>query len=168
MWILRILGPIKFCKGPIKISNGPLKNENLHLFEWGIGHWPILRAHHHFGLGLSLLDKITFTTLSSKCCLIWQQKSHIVSPLLFQRKENILRIQSLANKTKKIPISAPSNDKGIFRNFLSCTGWKLPLIKNVSYFWFLLHGALASTLKAPITTAAGNKFWDIFPNFQQK
>ena len=24
------------------------------------------------------------------------------------------------------------------------------------------------TLKAPITTAADEKFWDIFPNFQQK
>ena len=23
-------------------------------FEWDMGHWPILRAHHHFGLGLSL------------------------------------------------------------------------------------------------------------------
>ena len=34
MWILRILGPIKFCKGPIKISNGPLKFGNLHVFEW--------------------------------------------------------------------------------------------------------------------------------------
>ena len=58
MWISRILGPIKFCKGPIKISNGPLKFGNLHVFEWdmghGMGHWSILRAHHHFGLGLSL------------------------------------------------------------------------------------------------------------------
>ena len=45
-WILRILGPIKFCKGPIKISNGPLKFGNLHVFEWDIGHWPIIiRAH---------------------------------------------------------------------------------------------------------------------------
>ena len=51
MWILRILGPIKFCKGPIKISNGPLKFGNVHVFEWDMGHWPILRAHHHFGLG---------------------------------------------------------------------------------------------------------------------
>ena len=33
MWILRILGPIKFCKGPIKISNGPLKFGNLHVIE---------------------------------------------------------------------------------------------------------------------------------------
>ena len=52
MWILRILGPIKFCKGPIKISNGrrrPLKFVNLHVFEWD------LRAHYHFGLGLTLL-----------------------------------------------------------------------------------------------------------------
>ena len=54
MWILRILGPIKFCKGPINISNGPLKFGNLHVFEWAIGHWPITRAHHHFGLGLTL------------------------------------------------------------------------------------------------------------------
>ena len=55
MWILRILGPIKFCKGPIKISNGPLKFGNLHVFEWDMGHWPILRAHHHCGLGLTLV-----------------------------------------------------------------------------------------------------------------
>ena len=55
MWILRILWPIKFCKGPIKISNGPLKFGNLHVFEWDMGHWPILRAHHHFGLGLTLI-----------------------------------------------------------------------------------------------------------------
>ena len=54
MWILRILRPIKFCKGPIKISNGPLKFGNLHVFEWDMGHWPILKAHHHFGLGLTL------------------------------------------------------------------------------------------------------------------
>ena len=54
MWILRILGPIKFCKGPIKISNGSLKFGNLHVFEWDMGHLPILRAHHNFGLGLSL------------------------------------------------------------------------------------------------------------------
>ena len=48
MWILRILGPIK-------ISNGPLKFGNLHVFEWDMGHWPVLRAHHHYGLGLTLL-----------------------------------------------------------------------------------------------------------------
>ena len=54
--MLRILGPIKFCKGPIKISNGPLEFGNLHVFEWDMGHWPILRAHHHFGLGLSLTE----------------------------------------------------------------------------------------------------------------
>ena len=54
MWILRILGPIKFCKGPIKNSNDPLKFGNLHVFEWDMGHWPILTAHHHFGLRLSL------------------------------------------------------------------------------------------------------------------
>ena len=40
MWILRILGPIKFCKGPIKISNDSLKFGNLHMFEWDMGHWP--------------------------------------------------------------------------------------------------------------------------------
>ena len=54
MWILRILGPIKFCKGPIKISNGPLKFGNLHVFEWDMGHWPNFMAHHHFWLGLTL------------------------------------------------------------------------------------------------------------------
>ena len=37
MWILRILGPIKFCKGPIKILNGPLKFGNLHVFELDMG-----------------------------------------------------------------------------------------------------------------------------------
>ena len=31
-----------------------LKFGNLHVFEWDMGHWPILRAHHHFWLGLSL------------------------------------------------------------------------------------------------------------------
>ena len=39
--------------GPINISDGPLKFGNLHVFEWDMGHWPILRAHH-FGLGLTL------------------------------------------------------------------------------------------------------------------
>ena len=53
--ILRILGPIKFCEGPMKISKGPLKFGNLHVFEWDMGNWAILRAHHHFGLGLSLI-----------------------------------------------------------------------------------------------------------------
>ena len=27
---------------------GSLKFRNLHVFEWDMGHWPILRAHHHF------------------------------------------------------------------------------------------------------------------------
>ena len=57
-WILRILVPIKFCKGPIKISNGPLKFGNLHVLEWDMCHWSILRAHHHFGLGLSQLYRL--------------------------------------------------------------------------------------------------------------
>ena len=52
MEILRILGTIKFCKGPMKISKGPLKFGNSHVFEWDMGHWPILRAHHHFGAGI--------------------------------------------------------------------------------------------------------------------
>ena len=76
MWILRILGPIKFCKGPIKNSNGPLKFGNLHVFEWDMGHWPILRAHHHFGLGLSLKKYIilkscansVFIRSNTVCC----------------------------------------------------------------------------------------------------
>ena len=34
--ILRILGPIKFCKGPIEISKGPLKVCNLNRI-WTIG-----------------------------------------------------------------------------------------------------------------------------------
>ena len=45
-WILRILGPIKFCKGPIKTSKRPLKFGNTNVFEWTMGHWSILRAHH--------------------------------------------------------------------------------------------------------------------------
>ena len=52
----RILGPIKFCKWPIKISNGPLKFGYLHVFECDMGHWPILRAHHHFGLGVARME----------------------------------------------------------------------------------------------------------------
>ena len=37
----------------------PIKFGNLHVFEWDIGHLPILRAHHHFALGLSLyVDKL--------------------------------------------------------------------------------------------------------------
>ena len=43
---------------PIKISNGPLKFGNLHVFEWDMSHRPILRAHHHFGLGLTLYTQI--------------------------------------------------------------------------------------------------------------
>ena len=39
-----------------KILNGPLKFGNLRVFEWDMGHWPILTAHHHFGLGLTLPD----------------------------------------------------------------------------------------------------------------
>ena len=54
MWILRILGPHQILQRPIKISNGPLKFGNVHVFEWDMGHWPILRAYHHFGLGLTL------------------------------------------------------------------------------------------------------------------
>ena len=48
MLILSFLGPIEFCKGPIKITKGPFKFGNLHVFECGMGHWLILRAHHHF------------------------------------------------------------------------------------------------------------------------
>ena len=61
MWILRILWPIKFCKGPKKNLNGPLKFGNWHVFEWDMGHSPILRAHHHFGLGLTLKFHVIFT-----------------------------------------------------------------------------------------------------------
>ena len=32
----------------------------------------------------------------------------------------------------------------------------------------LLKSASFLTLKAPITIAADDKFWDIFPNFQKK
>ena len=60
MWILRILGPIKFFIGPIKILNSPLKFGNLHVFEWDMGHWPILRDNHHFGLGLTLVGILVF------------------------------------------------------------------------------------------------------------
>ena len=63
MWILRIHGPVKFCKGPIKISNGALKFGNLHVFEWDMEHWSILRANHHFGLGLSLTQESLIYTL---------------------------------------------------------------------------------------------------------
>ena len=35
----------KKFKWPIKIWK----------FEWDVCHWSILRAHHHFGLGLSLV-----------------------------------------------------------------------------------------------------------------
>ena len=38
-----------------KISKGPLKFLKFEDFEWDIGHWPILRANHHFGQGLSLV-----------------------------------------------------------------------------------------------------------------
>ena len=41
-------------KGTIEISKGPLKLRILHVFEWDMGHWPILRVYHHFGPGLSL------------------------------------------------------------------------------------------------------------------
>ena len=60
MRILRILKPIKFCKGPIKISNGSLKFGNLNVFEWNMGHWPVLRAHHNCGLGLTLGHRLDF------------------------------------------------------------------------------------------------------------
>ena len=33
---------------------GPFKLCNSHVFEWDTGHWPILRAHYHFGPRLSL------------------------------------------------------------------------------------------------------------------
>ena len=39
-------------------ENGPgifFGHAKLHVFEWDMGHWPILRAHHHFGPGLSLI-----------------------------------------------------------------------------------------------------------------
>ena len=44
-----------------------------------------------------------------------------------------------------------------------------PIIISLS-FWLCLHRYWNTflTLKAPITTAADDKFWDIFPNFRQK
>ena len=48
----------------MKISNGPLKFGNLHVFEWDVGHWPIIRAHHHFGLGLTLVVSTVSLSLS--------------------------------------------------------------------------------------------------------
>ena len=74
MWILRILGTIKFYKGPIKISNDPLIFGNVHVFEWDMGHWPILWAHHYFGLGLSLAAQNQIGKNFQQCeyCLIHQ------------------------------------------------------------------------------------------------
>ena len=56
MWILRILGPIKFCKVPIFFRKMSIKIWKLHVLDWDIGHCPILRAHYYyFGPGLSLM-----------------------------------------------------------------------------------------------------------------
>ena len=96
MWILRVLGPIKFCKGPIKISYGPLKFRTLHVFEWEMGHWPILRAHHHFGLGLTLLNK--HTCYSS---LLSSGRYAILSSIFHLRKEKVSPFFSLT-KTDRL------------------------------------------------------------------
>ena len=40
--------------GPIEIRKGPLKLCNWHVLECDMDHLPILKAHHHFGPGLSL------------------------------------------------------------------------------------------------------------------
>ena len=45
----------------------PIKIGNLHVFEWDMGHWPILRAHHHFGLGLTLPLDIRCKYLGNPC-----------------------------------------------------------------------------------------------------
>ena len=44
----------KFKENPCVGTNA---STPLHVFEWDLGHWSILRAHHHFGLGLSLPGK---------------------------------------------------------------------------------------------------------------
>ena len=85
MWILRILGPIKFCKGHIKISNGQLKFGNLHVFEWDMGHWPILRAHHHFGLGLSLK--------TAKIRKLYNQVPHLTQDTTRESKKNTISLR---------------------------------------------------------------------------
>ena len=50
---------------------------------------------------------------------------------------------------------------------LYCLGGRdiLPTVKQqiMKHFFVALFG-----LKVPITTAADDKFWDIFPNFRQK
>ena len=71
MWILRILGLIKFCKGPIKVSYGPLKFGNLN------GIWAILRAHHHFGLRLSLPDPTVGFLEKKISCILKSIKLYI-------------------------------------------------------------------------------------------
>ena len=73
--ILRIIGPIKFCNQLIKISKCPLKFGNLHVFEWAMGHWLILRAHHHFEPGLFLQQPsknriFKYTLLSGGLCTL--------------------------------------------------------------------------------------------------
>ena len=85
MWILRILGPIK-------ISNGPLKFGNLHVFEWDMGHWPILRALHHFWLGLTLaLDTIFLELrLDDKVTVTPKQNATLLDPKMYPHTKFVI------------------------------------------------------------------------------
>ena len=57
----------------------PIKIWKLHVFEWDMGHWPILRAHHHFGLGLTLVPVLMVVKIYLEHCLQAQQISHLIS-----------------------------------------------------------------------------------------
>ena len=57
---------------------------------------------------------------------------------------------------------------------INSTKYSTKLAKKVMALYFIAvpqstcDWIFSLALKAPVTTAADNKFWDIFPNFQQK
>ena len=60
---------IKNFEWPVKIRK----------FEWDMSHWPILRAHHHFGLGLSLLLITSATSIQMHFRLLLIMDANIMN-----------------------------------------------------------------------------------------
>ena len=100
---------------------------------------------------------------------------------LFDRGENgdlyetckLSKGAKVRNQYSQVPPFSPLPNSASFVK-LACVLWcdiiSTSLLINIvgSRIYLNVGSKFDLTLKAPITTAADDKFWDIFPNFRQK
>ena len=96
---------------------------NLHVFEWDMGHWPILTAHHHFGLGLTLNVILTGTQVLGRITVSEIKKCSLFSPLLAEWARlmlPVLKYTDISSKSKRrigFIQGSLSKIQGLFKDF---------------------------------------------------